>query len=62
MNDEQQHRPKGMINIGTAMGLFALLAVMSILTLKGVALAFVLIVIGGLAAKAYVHFLRSRIE
>jgi hypothetical protein len=51
-----------MINIGTAMGLFALLAVVSILILKGIALAFALIVIGGLAAKVYVHFLRSRIE
>ena len=58
----QHHSQKGMINIGTAMGLFALLAVVSILILKGLALAFALIVIIGLAAKAYVHFLRSRIE
>ncbi|HEX4751003.1 MAG TPA: hypothetical protein VH302_15795 [Bryobacteraceae bacterium] len=62
MNDGQQHKEKGIINIQTAMGLFALLAVVSVLTLKGIALAFALIVIGGLAAKAYVHFLRSRLE
>ena len=60
MSDQRSH--KGVINIGTAIGLFALLAVVSILTLKGLALAFALIVIVGLAAKAYVHFLRSRIE
>jgi hypothetical protein len=57
---DQPH--KGVINIGTAIGLFALLAVLSILTLKGVALAFALIIVGALAVKAYLHFLRSRME
>jgi hypothetical protein len=58
--DEEQH--KGMISIGTALVLFAALAALSMVTLKGVALAFALIVIGGLAIKSYVHFLRSRLE
>lgn len=58
----EQPQPKGMINIGTAMGLFAVLAVISVLTLRGLALWFALIVIGGLAVKAYVHFLRRRLE
>ena len=60
MSQGEQHR--GVIGIGTALVLFAVLAVLSILTLKGIALAFALIVIGGLAIKSYVHFLRSRIE
>jgi hypothetical protein len=53
---------KGVIGIGTAFALYLVLALWSITTLKGIALAFALIVIGGLAAKTYIHFLRSRIE
>lgn len=60
MNQGEQHR--GVIGIWTALVLFALLAVLSMITLRGVALTFALIVIGGLAIKSYVHFLRSRIE
>jgi hypothetical protein len=59
---KQHEEHKGIIGIGTAMGLFAVLTVSSILTLKGVALAFALIVIGGLAIKSYVHFLRDRMD
>ena len=53
---------KGVIGLGTAFVLYLVLALWSIATLKGIALAFALIVIGGLAAKTYIHFLRSRIE
>ena len=60
MSQGEQHR--GVISIGTALALFAFLAVLSIAMLRGVALAFALIVIGGLAIKSYVHFLRSRLE
>jgi hypothetical protein len=60
MTDPEPQR--GMISIGTALVLFAILAALSIVTLRGIALAFALIVIGGLAVKSYVHFLRSRIE
>lgn len=58
----QGEQDRGMISIGTALVLFAVLAVLSVITLRGIALALALIVIGGLAIKSYVHFLRSRIE
>jgi high-affinity Fe2+/Pb2+ permease len=60
MNEPGAH--KGVIGIRTAVALYALLAAWSLATLKGIALAFALIVIVGLAIKSYVHFLRSRIE
>ena len=50
------------ISFRTAMILFAVLAITSVLTLKGPALALALIIVLGLAAKAYVHHLRSRLE
>lgn len=58
----QPEGQKGMISVRMALALFALLAAWSLYSLRGVALAFALIVIGGLAIKSYVHFLRSRIE
>lgn len=60
MNQPEGH--KGMISIGTAIVLYALLAVWSVIALKGIALAVALIVVGGLAIKSYIHFLRSRLE
>jgi hypothetical protein len=60
MNQRGQHR--GVIGIWTAMALYVLLAAWSVATLKGIALALALIIIGGLAIKSYVHFLRSRME
>ena len=42
--------------------LFALLTAWSIATLKGTLLAVALVIIGGLAAKSYVHFVRARLE
>lgn len=60
MNAPHPHR--SVIGFRTAMFLFALLAAASFATLKGIALAFALIIVGALAAKAWVHHLRGRIE
>jgi hypothetical protein len=60
MNNRGAH--KGVIGIRTALLLFALLAAWSIATLKGVALAFALIVIVALAIKSYLYLLRTRME
>ena len=49
-----------MISIRTAMLLYALLVLASVLTLKGTPLALALIIVLGLALKSYVHHLRSR--
>lgn len=57
--NEPQH---GMIGIRTALILFAVLIAASCLTLKGPALVFALLIVGALAAKAVVHYLRQRIE
>jgi hypothetical protein len=51
-----------MIGIRTAMVLYALLVIASFLTLKGVALIIALLIVFALAAKSFVHHLRSRIE
>ena len=51
-----------MIGLRTAMILFAILIAASFATLHGVALAVALIIVLALAAKAWVHHLRSRIE
>ncbi len=58
----QPERQKGVIGIGTAIALYVVLAAWSLATLKGIALAFALIVVGALAIKSYLHFLRSRLE
>lgn len=60
MREPQQE--SGVIGIRTAMILFAVLAVLAAVTLKGVALWIALVIVLGLAAKAFVHHLRSRIE
>jgi hypothetical protein len=60
MKQNQGH--KGVISIGTAIGLFALLTVWAVMTLKGAPLALALIIVAGLAIKSYLHFLRDRIE
>lgn len=51
-----------MIGIKTALLLFALLVAVSILTLKGLPRYFCLIIVGGLAAKAVIHYYRKRLE
>ena len=60
MNHSEPH--KGVINIWTAFALYALLAGWAAFTLKGIALIIALIIVGGLAVKSYVHFLRSRLD
>lgn len=51
-----------MIGIRTALILFAVLTVASFVLLKGLALYFCLIIVGGLAAKAVVHYYRKRLD
>ena len=51
-----------MIGIRTALLFYALLLVVSVLILKGTALAIALIFVIALAIKSYVHHLRSRLE
>ena len=53
---------RSVIGIRTAVILFALLAVFAFETLKGPALYVALLIVLALAAKAFVHHLRSRIE
>jgi hypothetical protein len=60
MNRPEGH--KGVIGIGTATVLYVLLAAWAVATLKGIPLAVALIIVGGLAVKSYVHFLRSRLQ
>lgn len=55
-------QPKSVIGITTAMVLFAVLATFAFATLKGPALYIALLIVLALAAKAFVHHLRSRIE
>jgi hypothetical protein len=57
-----RNEPRSVIGIRTAMILFALLAIFALATLKGPALYIALLIVLGLAAKAFVHHLRSRIE
>jgi hypothetical protein len=51
-----------MIGIKTALILFVLLIGVSFVTLKGVPRYFCLIIVGGLAAKAVIHYYRKRLE
>jgi hypothetical protein len=51
-----------MIGIRTALLLYALLVIASLVTLKGTPLALALIIVIALAVKSYVHHLRSRLE
>lgn len=53
---------RGLIGIRTAMILFGVLAVLAFATLKGPALVIALLIVGALAAKAFVHHLRNRLE
>lgn len=53
---------RGAIGFRVAMILFALLAIAAFVTLKGMALFIALIIVGGVAVKAWVHHMRGRIE
>ena len=52
----------GIIGIGTAMALFAVLSAIAFATLKGPALYIILLIVFALAVKAFVHYLRGRME
>lgn len=54
--------PRTLIGIRTAMLLYALLLIAAFATLKGTALYIAAIIVIGVAAKTYVHHLRSRLE
>lgn len=58
----ERNPSRGVINFGMAMALFGVLALLSIVVLKGTALFFALLIIGALAVKSYVHHIRSRME
>ena len=51
-----------LIGLRTAIFLYALLVIVSCLILKGKPLYLSLIIVGGLAAKSYVHYLRERVD
>jgi hypothetical protein len=50
------------IGLRTALILYGLLGIAALATLKGTALAVALFVVVALAAKSYLHQLRSRVE
>jgi archaellin len=60
MNDPEPSH--GVIGLRTAFILYALLAVAAFFSLKGTALVIALVVVAALAAKSYVHHVRSRME
>jgi uncharacterized membrane protein YiaA len=60
MNPPESSR--SVIGIRTAMVLYALLLVAAFKTLKGTALYIALIIVVGLAAKTYLHYLRDRLD
>jgi len=62
MSDSKPGAQSGMIGFGTAMILFAVLIGFSFAVLKGAALVIALLIVGALAAKSVVHYLRRRIE
>jgi hypothetical protein len=62
MKDPEESGKSGAIGIGTAMALYAVLAVIAVLTLKREWLVVALIVVGGAAIKTYVVHVRSKIE
>jgi hypothetical protein len=60
MNDPDT--PRTVIGPKTAIVLYVLLAVWAFVALKGTALIIALVIVAGLAAKSYVHYLRSRLH
>ena len=54
--------PRTVIGLRTALILFGALTVFAFATLKGTALVISLIVVFGLAAKSYIHYLRNRMD
>ncbi|MBV9301653.1 MAG: hypothetical protein JOY62_07960 [Acidobacteriaceae bacterium] len=57
-----QEPSRGLIGIRTALTLYAVLIGFAVFTLRGVPLYIALLIILGLAAKAFLHHLRKRLE
>jgi hypothetical protein len=53
---------RSLISLRTALILYALLVVFAALTLKGTALVIALLIVGALAVKSVLHYLRERLE
>ncbi|HEX4230686.1 MAG TPA: hypothetical protein VHZ07_18565 [Bryobacteraceae bacterium] len=62
MTDPEESGKRGAIGIRTAMALYAVLAVVAVLTLKREWLVVALIILGGAAIKTYVVHARSKLE
>jgi hypothetical protein len=67
--DEEDDEPespaeesKGLLDYRVAMGLYAVLGVLALATLKGNFLVFMLIILGGIAVKTYVHHAREKLD
>ena len=60
MNPEDP--PQTLIGIRTALVLYAALVIFALVTLKGKFLYFALLIVFAVAAKTFLHHLRSRIE
>ena len=65
---EDEHRdgsqppePKRLLGFGAAMGLYAVLALLSLLTLTGNFRTFMLIVLGAIAVMTYTHRMREKL-
>ena len=57
-------KPRGesVIGLRTALALYAVLVMLSFLTVKGNARILTLLIVGGLAAKSLIHYFRDRME
>lgn len=53
---------RSVISLRTALILYALLIVFSVWALKGTALILALLIVGALAVKSVLHYLRERLE
>ncbi|HEY7210173.1 MAG TPA: hypothetical protein VH477_07860 [Bryobacteraceae bacterium] len=62
MSAGSDEKPRTMIGWRTATVLYLLLIVFACATLHGKALALGLIIVGGIAAKSYLHFWKSKSE
>ena len=60
MSADSNEKPRTIIGWRTATVLYLLLVVFACTTLHGKALALGLIIVGGIAAKSYLHFWKSR--
>ena len=62
MSSDPEINPRTLIGPRTAIILYLLLVAFACWQLHGKALALALIIIGGLAAKSFLHYWRARVE